>query len=232
MVIIPTDKYDKGSAVMDGETINRVFVYGTLKEGQANYHDYLREAKYLREISVPAMMMSFPGHPGIILHRDVPINSPLHNFVVDKMTYGQLFEIDPTDGTIESLDFLEGHPSHYKREILDLAGIGKFYTYALDAGKYLLGHRNIVASGCWYGTSTTTQEVNFLDGKSLPKVISWFSKDALNKPSYSTKHYPVIVPPNNYYGVKRYDDEWEDVEVEINTEATEVPFGGAELKEA
>jgi gamma-glutamylcyclotransferase (GGCT)/AIG2-like uncharacterized protein YtfP len=207
--------------------INRVFVYGTLKKGFENHYTYLRDAKFLKEMSIPAMMIVHGRYPGVILHRDVPRDHYGKNFIISYMAQGQLFEVDHTDGSIEQLDLLEGHPSFYKRVILDLAGTGEFYTYALDFKSYIHDKVAVVGGGVWLGDKTTVQEVDFFKGDCLPKIISTFSRDKLGLDT----RFPVIVPPN--YHSKRYDEVWEEVVEEIDMNFVEIDLDNYDqVKEA
>jgi gamma-glutamylcyclotransferase (GGCT)/AIG2-like uncharacterized protein YtfP len=83
----------------------RVFVYGSLKNGQGN-HRLLAKAKFLGRSYIEGnyRMVSLGGFPGVIRHESIPMNRIV----------GEVYQVD--EDTLQSLDVLEGHPRFYKRD--------------------------------------------------------------------------------------------------------------------
>lgn len=83
----------------------RVFVYGTLKQGHGN-HRLLRGSKYLGRSMIEGRykMLSLGGFPGLVQSGELPNNR----------ISGEVYQID--EDTLQSLDWLEGHPKFYERK--------------------------------------------------------------------------------------------------------------------
>jgi gamma-glutamylaminecyclotransferase len=81
-------------------------VYGSLKKGQYN-HSLLKSSKYLGECAIP------PGYGLYVFGLPFLVKD-------DKGPgcYGEIYEVSKE--TLNDLDVLEGHPSIYKRELLDV----------------------------------------------------------------------------------------------------------------
>jgi len=82
----------------------RVFVYGTLKRGQSN-HGLLINDKYIGadSITMKGRMVDLGAFPGVIRNQR------------DEATIrGEVYEVD--DDTLNGLDYLEGHPTFYRRD--------------------------------------------------------------------------------------------------------------------
>jgi gamma-glutamylcyclotransferase (GGCT)/AIG2-like uncharacterized protein YtfP len=117
----------------------RVFVYGTLKDGEAN-NRLLQTggASKLGDFTVigPYRMVDLGYYPGVCRvsgQSDSPI-------------VGEVWEVD--EETLHSLDILEGHPSYYKRV--------KVPTDYKNAWIYLLPEEDVdglpaVEGGNWSG---------------------------------------------------------------------------------
>ncbi len=89
--------------------IHRVFVYGTLKQGQYFHDEYLAEGK-----------SNFLGSAHTTDDYSLYISS-LPNMVRERSdtgVKGELYEVD--ENVLKTLDKLEGHPMMYKREIIDV----------------------------------------------------------------------------------------------------------------
>lgn len=89
--------------------IHRIFIYGTLKKGFYFHDDYLGEDK--SEALGPATAslnysLYVDGMPHLIKEK------------TDKAVKGELYLVD--EDVLNSLDYLEGHPVTYKREIIDV----------------------------------------------------------------------------------------------------------------
>ena len=110
-------------------TTQLVFVYGTLKKGKSN-HDLLKNSKFLNKAILNCATMHSLGHYPAIK------NGLGH-------VHGEVYEVDAV--TMDRLDRLEGHPVFYKREIVDLSGGQKAWTYFLvgDVSRYpIIPHGN------------------------------------------------------------------------------------------
>lgn len=88
---------------------HRLFVYGTLKQGQYFHNDYLSGDKSefvgLATAS-PDFSLYIDGLPHLIREpTDMPVK-------------GELFQID--EDVLNRIDELEGHPVVYKREIIEV----------------------------------------------------------------------------------------------------------------
>ena len=85
--------------------MNRVFVYGTLKRGQRNYH-FLQDAEFIGSFTTPEIysMYKFDDYPAVCLQGKHAIE-------------GEVYQV--TDHQFQMLDDLEWYPSFYQRtEIL------------------------------------------------------------------------------------------------------------------
>jgi len=90
---------------------HKVFVYGTLKEGQSN-HRLLNRSLFTGRDAAPGILYTGPAFPMAI-----EIGSLTGDPVVP-MINGELYEVD--DNTLENLDRLEGHPDFYERKEVTL----------------------------------------------------------------------------------------------------------------
>ena len=81
--------------------MNRVFVYGTLKRGQRNYH-FLRNANFIGEFVTlnKFSMYEFDDYPAVCQHGKDSIE-------------GEVYEV--TDYQFRRLDELEWYPDFYQR---------------------------------------------------------------------------------------------------------------------
>src|SRR5690606_19616506 len=97
----------------------RVFVYGTLRRGEAN-HRLLERATFLREArTIPAFSLRDLGaFPGLFAGGHTPV-------------VGEVYEVDAA--TLARLDRLEGHPSFYRREPIALDDGERVEAYLLPA---------------------------------------------------------------------------------------------------
>jgi gamma-glutamylaminecyclotransferase len=111
----------------------RVFVYGTLRRGEAN-HQLLASAAFVREARTPAAytLYAFDGHPGM------GIGGTDH-------VMGELFDVD--DATLAQLDVLEDHPRWYQRTSLVLEDGDTVVTYVLPP--HFTAGRATIAGGDW-----------------------------------------------------------------------------------
>ena len=81
--------------------MNRVFVYGTLKRGQRNYH-FLRDAEFVGEFTTPGIysMFEFDDYPAVCLRGRHAVR-------------GEIYLV--TDRQFKMLDDLEWYPHFYQR---------------------------------------------------------------------------------------------------------------------
>lgn len=118
---------------LDQAARTRVFVYGTLLEGEAN-HRLLATARFLREASTaPAFWLhDFGGFPAMVEHGGQAV-------------LGEVYEVDAP--TIGKLDRLEGHPHLYWRAPLVLPDRTLVQTYLMPRER--VNGRAIIISGSW-----------------------------------------------------------------------------------
>ena len=114
--------------------MTRVFVYGSLLRGLSN-HRLLEHARFVgaARTQVRFTMYDLGAFPAIA--------SDGHTAIV-----GEVYAVDGR--TLERLDRLEGHPTHYRREPIELDGgeLAHIYVYVAS-----LAGTQIVASGDWRG---------------------------------------------------------------------------------
>ena len=91
------------------ETFN-VFVYGTLKHGFSNSFYYMADAEYIDD-AVTLEKYAMIG-------KDYPFPYLLGKNSKGKRVKGELYEV--TKSTLDKLDKLEGYPTHYNRELVNL----------------------------------------------------------------------------------------------------------------
>lgn len=118
----------------------RVFVYGTLLSGEPN-HPLLREARFDGQTTTKPefTMLNLRAFPGIVSGGKTAIA-------------GECYKVDAD--TLLRLDRLEGHPSFYRRQQIELSDGRKAYTYILP-GDYAQRCERI-ESGDWIEHLTTT----------------------------------------------------------------------------
>jgi len=108
-----------------------VFVYGSLRKGfQNNYK--LDAAEYggmYHTVQTFYMIGAKSGaYPYVTAEQ-------LHESLLPTSIYGELYHVSPE--LLESLDNMEGHPTQYKRRIVELAN---------DAGKKTMAHMYVMES--------------------------------------------------------------------------------------
>ncbi len=89
--------------------IHRIFVYGTLKRGKFFHDEYLGNDK-----------SNFLGPAKASTDFSLYIDALPHlvREKTDKPVHGELYEVD--EQVLGELDKLEGHPSYYRREIIEV----------------------------------------------------------------------------------------------------------------
>ena len=111
----------------------RLFVYGTLMRGQPNARQ-LQSATFQGQAQTVAgfTLVLWQGYPG--LRRDGGTN-----------VHGELYQVSPA--LLEALDAFEGHPTLYRREIVQLAGGGAAQAYLIPPGEGLSAP--VIPGGDW-----------------------------------------------------------------------------------
>jgi gamma-glutamylcyclotransferase (GGCT)/AIG2-like uncharacterized protein YtfP len=96
--------------------VNRVFVYGTLKRGQRNFH-YLQAAEFVGSFSTESIfsMYAFDAYPAVCEQGRHAI-------------HGEVYQV--SDAQFRSLDQLEWYPEFYQRIVIP--------TYYGDAWMYVV----------------------------------------------------------------------------------------------
>jgi gamma-glutamylaminecyclotransferase len=113
--------------------ITRVFVYGTLRAGEAN-HGLLHRARFVGAARTPAgyALHDLGAYPAMIAGGDGAIA-------------GEVYDVDAE--TLAALDELEDHPTYYQRTAITLADGATAATYLLSVAD-VAGHA-VIASGDW-----------------------------------------------------------------------------------
>lgn len=120
----------------DLELCNRVFVYGTLMKGHGNSRIFVRhEAEYLGSaVTMDEYVLGDVGFPYMFSEKATRTSHHEYKFPVR----GDLWEI-PNEACLMSLDFLEGVPSHYQRELIELSDGQVVWAY-LQNDKHVLSY--------------------------------------------------------------------------------------------
>ncbi len=111
----------------------RVFVYGTLLEGEGN-HDLLARAEFLGPARTPPRfaLHDLGGFPGLVAGGEHAVD-------------GEVYIVGPD--TLARLDQLEGHPRFYRRAPIALEDGCTVETYLLPRDR--VEGRPVIASGSW-----------------------------------------------------------------------------------
>ena len=153
--------FSKDNVLLD----NVVAVYGTLKKGYSNYHNYLRSSKYVGGgVTQDKYPLLIEGLPYVVNKKGVG-----HNVEVD------VFKVSNTK--LASLDALEGHPRWYKREIIPIKlKSGKvidcwLYFNDKHIGKHTKMHKTYTQS--FFGYNKPTWSNNKSVSLYEPKEFDW-----------------------------------------------------------
>jgi gamma-glutamylaminecyclotransferase len=116
-------------------SVTRVFVYGTLRRGEANHH-LLAAARFVCDArTMPQFTLyALDGHPGMGVGGNTSV-------------VGECFDVDVT--TLAALDELEGYPGWYDRIELTLAGGERATAYLLPP-EFTAGCA-VIPEGDWVG---------------------------------------------------------------------------------
>lgn len=110
-----------------------VFVYGTLRRGEGN-HRLLVDARFVRETrTVPAFTLCDLGaYPALLEGGGTSV-------------LGEVYEV--TRAELAALDRLEGHPTFYRREPIELEDGAVVEAYLLPEARAWSGR--VITSGDW-----------------------------------------------------------------------------------
>ena len=118
-----------------GDSVSRVFVYGTLLKGEGN-HWLLSDALFLGEVTTLPIytLVHLGGFPGLLTSGRQGVR-------------GEVYEVSRE--TLGRLDHLEGHPRFYRRMPVELASIeplGEVEAYFLPPSYVRMP---VIESGDW-----------------------------------------------------------------------------------
>lgn len=116
--------------------INKVFVYGTLKETHG-LHGALDGAKSIGVGFVRGYLFHLGQFPALVLADRGP------------PAYGEVYESNTE--LIDKLDKIEGHPNFYYRVAIRVGGYGPCWAYAMPMGKAIDRTNLILKDGTWLG---------------------------------------------------------------------------------
>lgn len=111
--------------------MNKVYVYGSLRQGCGNYDHYLTKSEYLGSTQLEGFEMVSLGYFPAIYHGVGSV--VVEAYMVDDLTF-------------EQLDGLEGHPNWYVREEVETS-LGKGWVYVLESERT---NPEKVEGGDWY----------------------------------------------------------------------------------
>lgn len=140
----------------------KVFVYGTLKQGMPN-NVLLEGCKLLRDAGAFGVLLHLGAYPGFL-----PDTTGM-------LVSGELWEV-PTKRHLDELDQLEGHPHHFTRTKILLAGGEEAWTYVYSHYHALKNSSqkydfDIITSGTWLGPkSFKVPFAGFFTEKEPPKT--------------------------------------------------------------
>lgn len=118
-----------------------VVVYGSLLAGLHNHRVLARnEAEYLGEVTFKGQMYSLGAYPYVSLHGDTDIR-------------GEMYVV--SERCLKELDYLEGHPTYYCREIVETSG-GPAWVYLINNDEER-SSSNVVRSGDWRAHYSSTE---------------------------------------------------------------------------
>ncbi len=134
------------SATLDGGP-NRIFVYGTLKEGEWGHRNLLGAKKICAGVSTYGVM-TFSGGLGTFPY--------LYPEEVCRV-YGEIYEINET--ILRNLDRYEGVGSgHYRRVVAD-TGLGQAWIYICGEDRDFKDEDLVIEYGRWSGSARAVRYV-------------------------------------------------------------------------
>jgi len=126
------------------EQCDQVFVYGTLKQHHGN-NDLLRTATYIGKSTLPQSkkgfyMASLGAFPVVIQSNNPELEHEVH---------GEVYQID-SEETMQALDFLEGYPEFYQRQIINTDEYGPAWIYFMyEDNNRFIQRLELVEGGNW-----------------------------------------------------------------------------------
>ena len=113
----------------------RVFVYGTLRRGEANHHLLGAHPCLAVLRTEPCFeLVSLGSYPALVTGGTTSV-------------VGEVYEVDA--GTLCALDELEGHPYYYQRRLIALDDGSEAVAYVFSPKR--AGERERIPGGDWLG---------------------------------------------------------------------------------
>jgi gamma-glutamylcyclotransferase (GGCT)/AIG2-like uncharacterized protein YtfP len=113
-------------------SLQRLFVYGTLKKGQNNHH-FLKHSNFeTSDVIEKTDMYDLGGFPGVVKGKN---KVHVESYIVNEKT-------------LQEIDRLEGHPYFYNRQIIRSSSGKKGWIYIFLRDKYLK-KENLLTNGIW-----------------------------------------------------------------------------------
>lgn len=119
--------------------MHKVFVYGTLLAGEPN-HRVLGDSKLSKKVSLAlhCKMVSLGSYPALVQQEGW------------RAIRGEVYDV--TDDTLQSLDYLEGHPTFYER--FKVNGVWVYFLNSdIATGRY-----PVIESGDWIAFNKVATE--------------------------------------------------------------------------
>jgi len=119
--------------------MEKVFVYGTLKEGYGN-NRLLAGAKFLGNHTVKRgrfCLLNLGWFPGVVMRERYGLSTPVT---------GEVYEVD--DGTFKALDGLEGYPTMYDRIEIETK-YGDAWMYVYNDHRESINASHVCKEGVW-----------------------------------------------------------------------------------
>jgi gamma-glutamylcyclotransferase (GGCT)/AIG2-like uncharacterized protein YtfP len=181
---------------------NRVFVYGTLKEGY-RLHGALQGAGKISNARIKGYMLHTGGYPAVILASNGP------------WVHGEIYTIN--DPILAHLDIVEGAPNYYHRVLIYATNHGPVWTYVwpLDRISDRGDNCTIIPDGNWRGSATPQmQYIRFLNENptlSAPDkpFAVWdqtIGATVIKQPWYTGESGNIVVTNTNSYTPKRSNE--------------------------
>lgn len=124
--------------------MSKLFVYGSLKEGYGLHGAYLQHCRSLGVAYAWGYLFHLGHYPALVLADQ------------GMKVWGEVYEVG--EDTLDLLDAVEGHPTHYTRCAVRMVahGVCQIYLYPLER----VGERctHVIPGGTWLGRNETTQE--------------------------------------------------------------------------
>ena len=124
---------------MTTEERHQVFVYGTLKRHYGNHYRISDGGSLFRgQATIKGLMFHIGGFPAVNLEEPwIEIT-------------GEVFDV--SDKVLKSLDYLEGYPNHYDRQVIETP-FGKAWIYVYTRKRIHEG-MYVIPNGLWVGPTS------------------------------------------------------------------------------